>query len=81
MSEPTYRIELTHEPQYPSIPWSARIIRLSDGDHIRTENGQTREEAFDKAQHTVRAMQNPESPSVVFLTEDGDIHDHHDQAA
>ena len=78
MSEPTYRIELQHEPQYTQVPWSARIYRISDDEMIGRGDGSTRVEAFDAAQAQVRALRITEAPSTVYLTEDGDIHDPHD---
>lgn len=77
MSEPTYRVELDHNPA-DSFPWKATLVRIADNYAMRTVVGQSREDAFDRAQAVVRAMRNPEPSSTVDLTEDGDILDPHE---
>jgi hypothetical protein len=73
--EPTYRIDLEHDPADRTLPWTARIVRLSDDTHVKSEWGTTRTEAFDNAQSWVRAKAaTPERPSSVHVTEDGEIH-------
>lgn len=86
MSEPTYRIELTHRPEEGlEVAWHGAVYSVGDW---RDDRGNfalyhsfdaTREAAFDQAQAWCKAKaQEPLSPSTVFLTEDGDIHDPHD---
>lgn len=81
MSEPTYRIELTHHPELmPGNRWQAAIFAIADdGIPLATKFGVSREEAFDSAQTWCKAKaQEPVESSTVFLTEDGEIHDPHD---
>lgn len=83
VSEPTYRIELTHDPASGTAslgcPWRAHVYRITDDEVMTVEYGSTRERAFDNAQAWARSAATvPESPSTVCLTEDGDIHDPHD---
>lgn len=83
MSEPTYRIELTHRPEKDfDFRWIASVYRVADDEYVECAIASTREDAFDKARAwCVAKARKPEPPSTVFLTEDGDIHDPHDQAA
>ena len=81
MSEPTYRVELQHDPsEISGLEWSARIYRISDGEQaFVTQWAGSREDAFDRAQGIVRRVAaGGESPSTVLLTEDGDILDPHE---
>ena len=73
--EPTYRIDLEHDPAELTLPWTARIFRLADDTHVKSAWGTTRVEAFENAQRWVRAKSTvPERASAVFVTEDGAIH-------
>jgi len=84
MSEPTYRVELEHDPtsSVNAVPWTARVVRLSDDAVVTVEYAQNRERAFDKAQEWVKLSTiTPEAPSTVFLTEDGELLDPFDRAA
>lgn len=84
MSEPTYRVELTHRPENGiGVEWHAAVYVASEGpdypyttfDAFRA----TREEAFEAAQSWCKAKATaPLAPSTVFLTEDGDIIDRHE---
>lgn len=86
MSEPTYRVELTHHPENGlAVEWRAAIYPVAEG---HDEHGlslfdafrSTREDAFDAAQAWCKAKaQEPHAPSTVLLDEDGEIHDRHDQ--
>lgn len=83
MSEPTYRVELQHDPaEIKPCQWAARIYRVADDVQVAsTQWGETREASFDAAQEIVRRMAvPPEDPSTVYLTEDGDILDPHEVA-
>ena len=76
MSEPTYRVDLTHNPADGSnVCWTARVFRPSQQDeHVHVTWGSSREEAFDLAQLWIKANTiAPQPPSTVYLTEDGDI--------
>lgn len=84
MSEPTYRIELSHHPENgTAVSWTAVVYAVADESyHIFDCFAATREAAFDKAQTWCRAKASePQAPSTVFLTEDGDIHDPHEVQA
>ena len=81
MSEPTYRVELTHEPDaaFPGIPWKARVLRVADDQHVTTKYNSTREAVFEEAQAAIKVMLAPkEQSSTVYLSEDGDILDPHE---
>lgn len=73
MSEPTYRVELTHHPEASFAEWSATVVRISDGETVDEEYGATRERALGNAQAWVRRVAaGAHSPSTEYLTEDGD---------
>lgn len=78
MSEPTYRVELEHHPHDEDWPWAASVIRVSDELPLFVRCGSTREDAFDRAQQAIRVMGQPQAPSSVYLSEDGDILDPHE---
>ena len=78
MSKPTYRVDLDHTPEDIEWPWSASVVRLSDELPLFVRCGNTREQAFERAQAAVKEAGNKQSSSVVLLTEDGDILDPHE---
>ena len=81
MSEPTYRVEVQHDPsEIDGLQWSARIYRLSDdAQPYPTQWGATMEDAFERAQELVkRVAAGPTSGATVLLTEDGEIIDPHE---
>ena len=81
MSEPTYRVELVHNPasDYPNVPWSAEVFRITDSGRVYITFEPSRDEAFNAAQAWIkRQLLDAERPSTVFLTEDGDILDPHE---
>lgn len=87
MSEPTYRVDLTHKPENGvEVEWHAAVYSIVDYDvndpyavAMFDAYRATREDAFDAAQAWCKAKaQAPQSPSVVLLTEDGDILDPHE---
>lgn len=81
MSEPTYRVELIHNPasEYPSVPWSAEVFRLMDDERVFITFETSRDSAFDVAQAWVkRQLLDAERPSTVMLSEDGEIIDPHE---
>lgn len=77
MSEPTYRVDLTHSPA-EMYPWRAAIVRLSDDEEVKGCVAPTREEAFAEALRVVVSLKHPERPSSVYLSEDGDLLDPHE---
>ena len=73
--EPSYRIDLEHDPTDRTLPWTAKIIRLADDTHVKSEWGSTRIEAFEHAQTWVRAKATkPERTTSLYVDEDGEIH-------
>ena len=77
MSEPTYRVDLTHNPG-EMYPWRAAVVRLSDDEPLRVLVAESREEAFALALRYVVALKHPEHASSVYLSEDGDLLDPHE---
>jgi hypothetical protein len=79
VSEPTYRVDLSHDPG-ATLPWKATVVRLSDDWKMRTfETSMGREEAFSKAlAYVVAFNQDPEPDHSVYLSEDGDLLDPRD---
>ena len=78
MSEPTYRVELTHHPEMPLRPWQAEIHRCSDDGYMAQLWGESRQIATELAGAWVWRQKYGEPPSTVFLTEEGEIHDRHE---
>ena len=77
MSEPTYRVDLTHDPAL-MYPWRAAVVRLSDDQELRGLVADSRQEAFELALQYVVSIRNPEHSSSVYLSEDGDLLDPHE---
>lgn len=78
MSEPTYRVELTHHPENGKhVEWQASVHNiLDDGGEYWTSMFDafraTRGDAFDAAQAWCKAKaQEPSQPSTEYLDEDG----------
>lgn len=75
MSEPSYRIDTTFEvdPNFPNIPWSATIYRLSDDAVVGKVYGSTEEGAFGRARDTVKQLaRGPQQGSTVYMDEEGE---------
>ena len=77
MSEPTYRVDLTHDPSQ-MYQWRAAVIRLADDEELKGLVADSREEAFTLALQYVVALRSPERSSSVYLSEDGDLMDPHE---
>jgi hypothetical protein len=83
VSEPTYRVELTHDPASGNaVCWEAKVYAVAEYDEaasnfsVFTGYGGTREDAFTVAQDWCKAKATePLAPSTVFLTEDGELLD------
>lgn len=76
MSEPTYRITTEHTPdgRYPNIPWQARIVRLSDGEAIKTCWGANEAKAIESATEHIAAINvEVQEGHVYFANEDGTL--------
>ena len=75
MSDPAYRITTEHDPTDSELlQWQARIVRLSDGEKIRTSYGATEASALAAAQAYLRSLLAPASAgSVYFANEDGSL--------
>lgn len=80
MSEPTYRVDLSHHPEHLPYPWRGVVVRLSDEQEIKLTVGESREDAFARALQFVHDLNRiePQHPSSVYLSEDGDLLDPHD---
>jgi len=73
--EPSYRIDLEHDPTELTLPWRAKIIRCADDTHVKSVFGTTRTDAFEAAQAWVRAKaETPERTTSLYVDEDGEIH-------
>lgn len=77
MSEPTYRVDLSHDPSQ-IYPWRASIVRLADEQELRGLVADSREDAFALAVKYVHGLNQPQRPSSVYLSEDGDLLDPHE---
>jgi hypothetical protein len=75
MSEPSYRITTEHDPaDEPSVQWTARIVRLSDGEKYAPIFGDSEEYVVRKAQSAIaRISSDPQEGHVMFAAEDGTI--------
>jgi len=74
MSEPTYLIRVEHDPTDPTLPWSAKVYRITDHGHAVTRWGSTGEEAVQAAQAWMRAKASePEPPREYFADESGEL--------
>lgn len=74
MSEPTYRIDLEHDPAERTIPWTAAIVRIAGEEWERSFYGETRDDALAQAQEWARLKAQPAEPrQSVYLTEDGEL--------
>lgn len=76
MSEPTYLIKLVHQPYYTSIPWSATVYRVSDGQEVGWVDSITRDDVL-KAGYALcqRLAITPEPPTEFYADEDGEACD------
>jgi len=73
MSEPTYRIELEHEPQWTQEPWHYYVWDIGAETLLHTGWGKTREQAMDRAQESIRSQNFKQVSSTVYATETGDL--------
>jgi hypothetical protein len=74
MSEPTYKIEVSHDPHSPVLPYDAKVCRVSDGEHVVTRWGTTAIEATKAAQAWIVAEHSPAEPSTtLYASESGDL--------
>lgn len=81
MSEPTYRVELVHEPLNPAATaWCAtvRLAAFPDDVPLAHGYGLTADEALGKAKAYCRNRGTDTELQVYLLTEDGDILDPHE---
>jgi hypothetical protein len=74
MSEPTYRIEVQHDPHLTHEPWTARIYRLSDDAWRQTAWGETKDAAILNARGWIALEDAPRAPvEHVYANESGDL--------
>ena len=77
MSEPTYRVDLSHTPGN-LYSWRAAVVRLADDEELKGLVADSREEAFGLAVKFVYDLNHTERGSSVYLSEDGDLLDPHE---
>jgi hypothetical protein len=74
MSEPTYRIVLSHDPHNTALAWNADIYRLSDEEHMTQRWGTTAHEATQAALAWIEQENTPTEPDrVLFASGDGEL--------
>jgi hypothetical protein len=75
MSEPTYRITTEYDPsEADGVAWEARIVRLSDGQKIRSVWGATEELTLEAASVYLERLNRPQQAGhVYFANEDGSL--------
>lgn len=78
MSEPTYRVELTHHPEMPTAKYRAMIYTVAGDEYIGEQWAETRQLAAELAGAWCWQRTHSEAPSTIMLTEDGDILDPHE---
>ena len=75
MSEPTYRVDLTHQPgDGEEVCWTGKVYRPAQQEgYVYITYGPSREATFDRAQAWIRAnAADPLPSSTHYFTEDGD---------
>ena len=73
MSEPTYRIELEHQPQWAHEPWHVIVKRISDDTLVWVSDALTREDAVTLGQAAIVRMHRQRPSETVYATETGDL--------
>lgn len=71
-----YRIDVEHRPG-ESYPYSASIVRLSDGEAITFRHGDTAGIALARARETIIELSNQEDTVSVYVDENGATVDRH----
>lgn len=72
MSEPTYRIEITYDPQNESFPWDARVYRIADGKKMWFAFGHSQDEAEASARKMIARADRAEPGRTVYADENGE---------
>lgn len=73
MSEPSYRIDVEHDPGNDDLPFDAHIYRLSDNVRVATRWGVTSALATQRALEWIAAQNADKQPSTtVYATETGE---------
>jgi hypothetical protein len=80
VSEPTYRIHVTHSPINTTMPWQAAAFRITatgydayvDG---TTCLGETSTEALCKVQRKLKLLTEKVEPQTFYADEDGELTD------
>lgn len=78
MSEPTYRIRIERDEDVPAVSsgaYDAMIFRVSDGELMRTEWGQTPEFAEEYALNWIKAQTAVPVFITLYATADGELCD------
>jgi hypothetical protein len=72
MSDPTYRIDVTHDPHSELLAWDATVTRLSDGQIVRMLHAATMQQAMEDAREAVRLETHARQEGVsVEVDDDG----------
>lgn len=73
MSEPSYRIEVIHDPSTPELPYDAAVYRLTDNARVATKWGTTREIATRRALDWIVNENSEREPNTtIYATETGE---------
>jgi len=73
MSEPTYRIELEHQPQWKSEPWQFTVRAQSDDSMVTMGWGSTKAKAIEHGREAIARMHRQEPSETVYATETGEL--------
>jgi len=72
VSDPTYRIDVEHDPSDRAFPWKARVWRISDDQIVAARVGDTAEQVTTLARETVYEMTHLQAaPFTVYVDDDG----------
>lgn len=69
--EPSYRITTEYDPlESPLLTWQARVVRLSDGNRMRTCFGTSEAEALVEASRFIQALNAPGFEGHVYYADE-----------
>lgn len=83
MSEPTYRIDLAHEPsrEDDNLPYIARAVRLSDDERVASAWGPSPEEAVSRVRSWIVAQSAVQAPQTFYVDDEGNFTDEYGNTA
>ena len=73
MSEPTYRIDLEHQPQWTIEPWQYIVWALGEEKILHTGWGKTSEQATTRAIDAIRSQDWKQEAASLYATETGEL--------